>query len=228
MRKLLLILAAAVGGTFAVAAPAIAQPVESVVHPNSPSTVVRTASDAAPPKATRLVSVRVQPPKLLRVTVRPGDTLTAIGSRTSRSWEQLASYNHIPNPNLIYVGDVETIPPASYVAGPVVLPVPAYTPPVHVYHAAPTRTYTSTRTYTPPVAPVVSSGFQACVISRESGGNAQIRSPSGTYWGLYQFSYQTWVGNGGNPASYGSASAGEQTAVFNRSAPSNWAPYDGC
>lgn len=73
------------------------------------------------------------------------------------------------------------------------------------------------------------SGFQACVIARESGGNPQIwGGAGGRYYGLYQFSYSTWVANGGNPADWGHASPAEQTAIFQRSSPSNWAPYDGC
>lgn len=229
MRKLLLLLGAALCGGFlyvpavsAMAAPAAPLPAQSAVVPASGS----------PPKVFVLVSV--QTPTLTRVTVVSGDTLWGIGVRTNRTWEQLASYNHVPNPNLIYVGQAITVPPANFVGGVVAVPVQTYSPPVHrnVVHA----TYHYQPTYTPRAAPVVSapryngasSGFQACVISRESGGNAQIRSPSGTYWGLYQFSYSTWVANGGNPGSYGSASAGEQTQVFNRSSPSNWAPYDGC
>ena len=73
--------------------------------------------------------------------------------------------------------------------------------------------------------------FARCVIQRESGGNPQARNPAG-YWGLYQFSRATWVAYGGNPATYGSASAAEQTRVFNnamaRGGRGNWSPYDGC
>ena len=44
--------------------------------------------------------------------------------------------------------------------------------------------------------------FQQCVISRESGGNAQVMNGSGHY-GLYQFSYSAWAAAGGNPADFG-------------------------
>lgn len=47
----------------------------------------------------------------------------------------------------------------------------------------------------------------------ESGGNPQVYDPSGTYWGKYQFDRSTWAANGGNPASYGSASEAEQDRV---------------
>lgn len=50
----------------------------------------------------------------------------------------------------------------------------------------------------------------------ESGGNAQVVDPSGTYWGKYQFDRGTWVAHGGSPGSYGSASEGEQDRVASR------------
>lgn len=50
----------------------------------------------------------------------------------------------------------------------------------------------------------------------ESGGNAQVVSPNGTYWGKYQFDYGTWVAHGGSSGSYGSASEGEQDRVASR------------
>ena len=74
--------------------------------------------------------------------------------------------------------------------------------------------------------------FQACVISRESGGNSAVMNSSGHY-GLYQFSYSTWVANGGSPGSFGNASVAEQNQVFANTmasggGASNWSPYDGC
>jgi 3D (Asp-Asp-Asp) domain-containing protein len=75
------------------------------------------------------------------------------------------------------------------------------------------------------------SGFQACVIKRESGGNADVMNSSGHY-GLYQFSAGTWAGYGGNPADFGHASVAEQNQVFDHAmaqgGESNWSPYDGC
>ena len=82
------------------------------------------------------------------------------------------------------------------------------------------------------VSPSSYSGFQACVISRESGGNSQVMNSSGHY-GLYQFAASTWAAYGGNPADFGHASVAEQNAVFNAAmaspgGASNWSPYDGC
>jgi Transglycosylase-like domain len=77
----------------------------------------------------------------------------------------------------------------------------------------------------------VSSSFQACVIRAESGGNAQIWNASG-HWGLYQFSYSTWVAHGGVPSDFGHAGASVQTQIFYNTVAqdgkSDWAPYDGC
>lgn len=61
-----------------------------------------------------------------------------------------------------------------------------------------------------------SSYCGAACVQCESGGNPNARSPDGTYWGLYQFDYSTWVAHGGNPGSYGSAGAAEQAAVASR------------
>jgi surface antigen len=43
-------------------------------------------------------------------TVVSGDTLSAIAARYGTSWERLQSYNHIRNPNLIYVDQIVCIP----------------------------------------------------------------------------------------------------------------------
>jgi hypothetical protein len=50
----------------------------------------------------------------------------------------------------------------------------------------------------------------------ESGGNSQIVDASGTYWGKYQFDYQTWVAHGGAPSAYGNAGEGYQDQVAAR------------
>jgi LysM repeat protein len=195
---------------------------------SSRSSVV-PASDP-PPVLTAKVVKRVQTP-LPRVTVVAGDTLWGIGIRTSRTWQQLAGFNHIPNPNLIFVGDVEVIPPATYVAGPVSLPTPvvSYTPPVtHTVHA----TYVAPqRTYTPP-APIrhstymaaPSGSYKACVEFREST-NGQGSS------NLYGILNSTWSSLG-LPGSAYTASPAEQSAAFDqlyaKDGRQPWSPYDGC
>lgn len=169
-----------------------------------------------------VILTAVQTPTLARYTVASGDTLWGIGIRTHRTWPALASYNHIPNPDLIYVGNVLTIPPATYI-GSVSLPAPAptYTPPVRQRYSAPVRTYTP-----PAPRPVVSTysgggggggaftGVWACIAQHESGGNPAENTGNGYYGGL-QFTAQTWAAYGGS-GSAANASASQQEAVANR------------
>src|SRR5262249_41966583 len=90
--------------------------------------VATSAHPAAAPAAVHLTVQRTAAPAPLpKVTVKSGDSLSAIGARTSRTWPQLAGYNHIPNPDLIYPGQVLTIPPATYVPTGVRTSTPAVT-----------------------------------------------------------------------------------------------------
>lgn len=55
-------------------------------------------------------------------TVKPGDTLSGItysyyGDGTAPCYNDVAYYNYIPNPNLIYAGEKITLPPTSVVPG---------------------------------------------------------------------------------------------------------------
>lgn len=47
-------------------------------------------------------------------TVVAGDTLTSIGGGLSRTWEQLAAYNALADPNFLLPGEVLKVPAASY------------------------------------------------------------------------------------------------------------------
>lgn len=75
------------------------------------------------------------------------------------------------------------------------------------------------------------TSMQQCIINAESGGNPYIWNASG-HWGLYQFSYGTWVAHGGVAADFGHAGPAEQTAVFWQTVHddgyTDWTPYDGC
>src|SRR5215831_3593177 len=217
MKRFIFFAAAALGGSFCLVTPAHAMPVspDGPIAPHR-STLVLTSDP--PPRVITKVVHRAQPPKLAKVTVIAGDSLTAIGSRTHRTWEQLAGYNHVANPNLIYVGDVLTVPPASYVPPQIVLPTsaPPSPPPAPTHYSAPVRTYT-------PSAPVAQysggtgggafTGVWACIAQHESGGNPSTNTGNGFYGGL-QFTEGTWLANGGtgNPAN---ASAAEQQRVAN-------------
>jgi hypothetical protein len=140
------------------------------------------------------------------------------------AWSKLAAYNHIPNPNLILVGEVLNIPPATY-TGSVSLPAPAptytpappvhhstYTPPAPVTHSAPTQSYS---------AP---GSFQSCVEFRESTNGKGSSN-------LYGILPSTWASLK-LPGSPYTASPAEQNAAFQqlyaKDGTQPWAPYDGC
>jgi hypothetical protein len=73
--------------------------------------------------------------------------------------------------------------------------------------------------------------FQACVIARESGGNASAVNASSGAGGLYQFLPSTWasLGYSGLPEN---APVSVQNAAFAKeyaqSGGSAWSAYDGC
>jgi LysM repeat protein len=52
-------------------------------------------------------------------TVRDGDTLSGIAVRYHTTWQDLARYNHLANPNRVYVGETVCLPGASVVHQPV-------------------------------------------------------------------------------------------------------------
>jgi LysM repeat protein len=213
MKRLLLAAAGLVAGSLCFISPASAQPVDSVA--TSVSAVALPAS-GSPPKV--LVSA-VRTPTLPRYRVVSGDTLWSVGVRFHRGWPALAAYNRIPNADLIYVGQVLTIPPASY-TGSYTVPAPARvsTPvPRHYSYSAPAQRPVSH--YSAPSHSSYSggsgsgsfTGVWACIAQYESGGNPSINTGNGYYGGL-QFSQSTWAANGGsgNPAN---ASAAEQQRV---------------
>ena len=81
-------------------------------------------------------------------------------------------------------------------------------------------------------AATTGGSFAQCVIRRESGGSSQVMN-STRHYGLYQFSYGTWVAYGGSPAAFGHASVAQQNQVFANAmatpgGANNWRPYDGC
>lgn len=166
------------------------------------------------------------------IVVRRGDSLSGIAARYHIEWPGLYEANRAvigENPSLITVGEHLRVPsaaPSAHLAA-------SYRPPAVVAPASPASATTD-----PVAAHAISAGpaapagsFQQCVISRESGGNAQVMNGSGHY-GLYQFSYSAWTAAGGNAADFGHASAAEQNQVFAtayaQDGTSPWAPYDGC
>jgi phage tail protein X len=180
-----------------------------------------------------------------KYTVKSGDSLSTIAKHVyseSAAWPVIyyANRGQIKWANVISAGQKLTIPakPAKIPAAPSQLgpaaPAPVHTESVPVSHsessssteAAPAQSSTQAdATYSG------GSGFQSCVISRESGGNSQVMNGSGHY-GLYQFSEGTWEAYGGSASSFGNASVAEQNQVFNNAiaqgGESNWSAYDGC
>jgi LysM repeat protein len=165
-------------------------------------------------------------------TVRPGDSLSSIAGRfyhKTSAWPVLywANRSKVRWADILGVGQVLKIP-----AEPAKIPAA----PGQGGPAAPAGSGYAPAQATSAVASSYSGGvpggsFGACVVARESGGNAQVMNSSGHY-GLYQFSESTWVAYGGSAADFGHASAAEQNQVFAnalaRGGQSNWSAYDGC
>jgi LysM repeat protein len=170
--------------------------------------------------------------------VRPGDSLSSIASRLYHdraAWTVLYWRNRkdIRWADDIYAGEVLHVPakPARIPRAPRDLERTAPAAPSLPSSGAAAVPGPGAVTYASYSGGTPGGAFGACVVARESGGNAQIMNASGHY-GLYQFSESTWVAYGGNPADFGHASVAEQNQVFANAlaagGESNWAPYDGC
>lgn len=233
MRKLIAALAAAVM-SMGILVP------NMNVRASSPS-LSRPASHVSvtiPYKPRFRINVVKTSAQIMSYKVRPGDSLSAIASTIygdARYWPAIYRANEklIQSPDVIYPGWRLTIPPRpAAIPAPPAIEAPA---PVSTDEAAPVSEApagTSTTAGADTYSGAGTSSFQQCVIARESGGNSQVMNSSGHY-GLYQFSYSTWVAYGGNAADFGRASVGEQNQVFANamSTPggaNNWRPYDGC
>ena len=182
---------------------------------SDPDPGVMVAASGMPWLAAEVVTVApaatpVATPPLPRYTVVSGDTLSAIGARFHRSWPALAAYNKIPNPNLIYVAQVITIPPASYSApAPAVVSAPVtYSAPVQHTYTAPQRTYVAPqRSYS-----TAGSGVWGCIAQHESGGNPATNTGNG-YYGAFQDTIGSWRSAGGGPGLPSDYSYSEQLRV---------------
>jgi LysM repeat protein len=208
-----------------------------------PTTVALAAATApavlAPPAAPHKTPAAPPPPPLApkapapqapvsSMTVQRGDTLSSISKvacGTADDWSGLFAANkrELHSPDTVLVGQVIKISCTD----------PGYTPPAPPPAPAATAATAAPASHTSAAQVSVSSysGFQACVIRAESGGNSQVMNSTGHY-GLYQFSSSTWAAYGGNPADFGNASVAEQNQVFANAmaagGQSNWSPYDGC
>jgi hypothetical protein len=173
--------------------------------------------------------------------VRSGDTLASIAEHLYAGadyWPVLYKANTatVKDPSQLQVGQALAVPakPAKIPSVPAQAAPAASTVSTQSSSQASSSQSVSSGTSTSTSASSgtgSSSSFQACVIARESGGNAQVMSAAG-YYGLYQFSASTWAAYGGNPADFGHASVAEQNQVFDNAiaagGASNWSQYDGC
>jgi LysM repeat protein len=184
------------------------------------------------PRQHLIVSSKQSIP-VLEYTVQPGDTLSTIAAheyRDSAAWPALWWVNKhaIPNPNNVSVG--QHLKLSSW--HPVTQWLLKDADDAAGVGVAPAVT-TASVSYSSATAsgPWPGGAFGACVVARESGGNPQVMNASGHY-GLYQFSFDTWVAYGGSAALFGHASVAYQEQIFMnalaRGGQNNWAPYDGC
>ena len=219
-RTSFMFLAAAAGGIFLSSAPA------AHAAPLPASEPVAIASGSPPSVVPGVVLAAALTPSLPRVTVVAGDTLWALGIKWHRGWPALASYNRIPNPDLIYVGQIITIPAASYTGSTPVIPsAPVRTQYDYVPAKAQVNTPIShSRTSYVPVQAPASGSFQACVMFRESTNGAGSSN-------LYGILPSTWSSLGLSGSPY-TASRAQQDAAFQqlyaKDGTAPWAPYDGC
>jgi LysM repeat protein len=186
--------------------------------------------------------------------VRSGDSLSRISARfcgTAADFPSLAAASGIANPNLIFPGQSITLNCHAPVPAPTPTALSAHKahdhtrPARHAHHdgrgddhTRPAGRHKAPGRHAGNPGHVGTSGmaaFEACVISRESGGNPRAVNPSSGAGGLFQFLPSTWAGLG-----YASAyPGGAQTApvsvqeaafakLFAEAGTSPWAPYDGC
>ena len=196
--------------------------------------------------------------------VRSGDSLSRISARfcgTAADFPSLAAASGIANPNLIFPGQSITLNCHAPVPAPAPAP-PAHTTaharPAHNHtrparharhdshnddhtrpagrHKAPGRHARSGHAgNSGHVSTEGMAAFEACVISRESGGNPRAVNPSSGAGGLFQFLPSTWAGLGyasAYPGGAQTAPVSVQEAAFAKlyaeAGTSPWAPYDGC
>lgn len=197
---------------------------------------------AAPPAASFATAAHVA--RVFTLVTRRGDTLTSAALLTCgrRSfWPELwwANRHTLANPNLLPAGTVLTVPAcgptrrAHLQAALNAIPPP---PPPPAPPAAPAAGPAPAAPYAqaapPPATGTVSaaSGYEACVIAAESGGNPGAVNPSSGAGGLYQFLPSTWASLGYSGSPQDADPATQQQAFDQLYAQAGSGPWssDGC
>lgn len=181
------------------------------------------------------------------VIVSNGQTLSGIAAKvlgSARNWPVLwwDNRSHISNPNILVAGTRLRFGKWDYVRpwlrhranAAIPAPPPVSNPPAQptAQDSAPAQPTASSATTATVSA---GSGFEQCVISRESGGNPSAFNPASGAGGLFQFLPSTWAALGFASSYPGGAqtapvSVQEQAfqEEFAQAGTSPWAPYDGC
>ena len=165
----------------------------------------------------------------LRYQIRAGDTLGSISRRVYGSdawWPQLRLQNRpeAADPAALAVGHWLSV-------GPRWRHRPQVPPRFIVKPAAVAATALAQPQ--PPATATGVSGFEACVIQAESGGNPRAYNSSSGASGLFGFLLSTWDSLGlGYPGGAYTAPVSVQmqgfSVEFARAGTAPWRPYDGC
>lgn len=168
----------------------------ALLFTNSSSTLDQNQVAQAPTPPVNQSSAPVPQPipatiTPITITVEPGDSLVTIAEANDTTWLNLFYKNtNIADPNLIYPGEVITIPTPNEQLIPRPLPAPI----------TPTYTTTNPISYTPtttlPTPPDNSNAWDK-IAACESGGNWAINTGNGYYGGL-QFTLGSWQAVGGS------------------------------
>lgn len=168
------------------------------------SSVSSSPAWAAPASPEAHLSPAVQPGRGAYVVV-PGDSFWSIGRRFDVDMKVLAAWNHMELWAPLDAGWTLQVPPRNL---------------------GPTSPETAKRRPRGAIRPVAAGsiptagtsraagGIWACIAAHESGGNPAADTGNG-YYGMYQFTLETWTAAGGrgNPAD---APEAEQTAIAER------------
>jgi len=183
----------------------------SILATTATSGLVATAAGATSP-APRVHRASAHPAILTDATaaattytVQPGDTLSAIAAQYGSSVAAIAAANGIADPNLIFAGQVLTIPSSTsaVTTASVVTSVPAAAPAAPAATApAPATTSTTTSATLFSTLTLSAQGTFECIVQAESSGNPQAYNASSGAMGLLQFMESTWLEYGGG--AYGS------------------------